>query len=318
MFARTLNRAGRAFTQSSRTLHAQSAAKKATAGTLLAGVCAAQFFSSGAGQAHTEGELGIIGGLVAGAAIGGATAWYLGRDDQEQNKFAKFWPRKIMVLFGGPGAGKGTQAPKIVKLLGIPQLSTGDMLRDVSSRDTPLGQKVLGLMKSGALVDDNIVIDVVRARIQLPDCNTGFILDGFPRTLPQAQALDAMLAANGEAINNVLVFDIPDSVLEARIGGRWIHKASGRSYHVKNAPPKSQQLDAQGNVIPASMKDDLTGEPLFVRSDDNSAALVNRLKLYHSETMPILKHYAPRGICHKVNANQAIDQVWNDVVQNLR
>jgi len=318
MFARTLNRAGRAFAQSSRTVHSQSAAKKATAGTLLAGACMAQFFSSGAGRVNTEGELGVIGGFVAGATIGGATAWYLGRDDQEQNKFAKFWPRKIMVLVGAAGAGKGTQAPKIVKLLGIPQLSTGDMLRDVSSRDTPLGQKVLGLIKSGALVDDQIVIDVVRARIQLPDCDTGFILDGFPRTLPQALALDAMLAANGEAINNILLFDIPEAQLEARIGGRWIHKASGRSYHSKNAPPKSQQLDADGKPIPASMKDDLTGELLYVRPDDNSTALVNRLKLYHSETLPILKHYEPRGILRKVNANQAIDNVWNEVVQNLR
>jgi len=318
MFARTLNRAGRAFVQGSRSIHSQSAAKKVTAGTLLAGACAAQFFSSGAGQVHTEGELSAIGGFVAGATIGGATAWYLGRDDQDLNKYAKYWPRKIMVLFGGPGAGKGTQAPKIVKQLGIPQLSTGDMLRDVSSSNTPLGQKVLGLMKSGALVDDNIVIDVVRARIQLPDCATGFILDGFPRTLNQAQALDTMLAANGEAINNILVFDIPDSELEARIGGRWIHKASGRSYHSKNNAPKSQKLDEQGRPIPASMKDDITGEALYVRPDDNATALVNRLKSYHNDTLPILKHYEARGILHKVNANQAIDRVWAEVEKNLR
>lgn len=314
MFARTLNRAGRAFAQSSRSIHTQSSATKAAAGTLLVGACAASFW---AGRVQTEGEGGIVGGLVAGAAIGGATAWYLSKDE-DSAKYAKYWPRKIMILFGAPGAGKGTQAPKIVKLLGIPQLSTGDMLRDVSSSNTPLGQKVAALMKSGALVDDSIVIDVVRARITSPDCSTGFILDGFPRTLAQAQALDAMLATTGEAINNIMVFNIPDSELEDRIVGRWMHKGSGRSYHVKNCPPKSQKLDANGAPIPASMKDDETGEPLYVREDDTKAALVNRLNSYHGKTVPILKHYEAKGICHTVNANQAIEKVWAEVEKNLR
>jgi len=299
-------------------MHAQSYAKKIAVGTVFVGACAAQLFSSGAGPTQTEGEVRVIGGLLAGAALGGATAWYLSREDQDHNKFAHYWPRKIMVLFGAPGAGKGTQAPKIVKLLGIPQLSTGDMLRDVSSENTPLGQKVAGLMKSGALVDDSIVIDVVRSRISQPDCATGFILDGFPRTLAQAQALDAMLATTGEAVNNVMVFNIPDSELEARIVGRWMHKGSGRSYHVKNNPPKSQKLDAQGKPIPSTMKDDITGEPLYVRDDDTPQALHNRLSSYHSKTVPILKHYEPRGICHTVNANQAIDKVWAEVEKNLR
>jgi adenylate kinase len=259
-----------------------------------------------------------VGALAVGAVVGGGAAWYLGRDNKQQNKFAKYWPRKIMVLFGAPGAGKGTQAPKIVSLLGIPQLSTGDMLRDVSTDGSVLGQKVAALMKSGALVDDSIVIDVVRARITHPDCATGFILDGFPRTLAQAQALDAMLATTGEAINNIMVFNIPDEELESRIVGRWMHKASGRSYHVKNAPPKSQKLDVQGNVIPASMKDDITGELLYVREDDTKAALVNRLNSYHGKTVPILKHYEAKGICHTVNANQAIDKVWGEVEKSLR
>jgi adenylate kinase len=273
-----------------------------------------------------------------GAAVGGATTWYLSQDQQKPavseqkslassepkksvgngDKFAKYWPRKIMVLFGAPGAGKGTQAPKIVDLLGIPQLSTGDMLRDVKEEKTPLGQKVKDLMASGALVDDSIVIDVVRARITQPDCSTGFILDGFPRTLAQAQALDTLLAKNGEAINNIMVFNIPDSELEDRIVGRWMHKGSGRSYHVKNNPPKSQKLDAQGKVVAATMKDDLTGEPLYVRDDDTKEALVNRLNSYHSKTVPILKHYEAKGICHTVNANQAIDKVWTEVEKGLR
>jgi len=318
MFARTLHRAGRAFAQGSKSIHTQTYARKATAGTLLAGACAAHLYSSGAGRAQTEGEMGLVGGLVVGAVVGGAASWYLSQDNLEKTKYAKYWPRKIMILFGAPGAGKGTQAPKIVSLLGIPQLSTGDMLRDVSAGGTPLGQKVAALMKSGALVDDSIVIDVVRSRITQPDCATGFILDGFPRTLAQAQALDAMLAITGEAINNIMVFDIPDAELESRIVGRWMHKNSGRSYHVKNAPPKSQKLDAQGNVIAASMKDDITGEALYVREDDTKAALVNRLTSYHGKTVPILKHYESKGICHTVNANQAIDKVWVEVEKSLR
>lgn len=309
---RAASRAGRAFQQ-----HSQKYAKRITAGTLV-GVCAAQFCVGGSRWVETEGELGVLGGLAVGAVLGGTTAWYLSGDKKAHDKYTKYWPRKIMVLFGAPGAGKGTQAPKIVSLLGIPQLSTGDMLRDVSEEKTPLGEKVKALMKSGALVDDSIVMDVVRNRISHPDCATGFILDGFPRNLAQAQALDAMLAQTGEAINNVMVFEIPDAELESRIVGRWMHKGSGRSYHVKNNPPKSQKLDAQGNVIPSSMKDDITGEPLYVREDDTKAALVNRLSSYHAKTVPVLNHYEPRGICHKVNANQGIEVVWGEVEKGLR
>lgn len=309
-FTRAASRAGRAFQQNSRF------AQRVTAGTLF-GVCAAQLCNGGT-RVETEGEYGVIGGLAVGAVLGGATAWYLSGDKKSNEKYTKYWPRKIMVLFGAPGAGKGTQAPKIVSLLGIPQLSTGDMLREVSDEKTPLGEKVKNLMKTGGLVDDSIVMDVVRTRIAHPDCATGFILDGFPRTLAQAQALDAMLAQTGESINNVMVFEIPDAELESRIVGRWMHKASGRSYHVKNNPPKSQKLDAQGNVIPSSMKDDITGEPLYVRDDDTKEALVNRLNSYHAKTVPVLNHYEPKGICHKVNANQGIDIVWGEVEKNLR
>jgi len=318
MFARTLNRAGRAFAQGSKSIHTQTYARKATAGTLLAGACAAQLYSSGAGGVQTEGELGLVGGLLVGTVVGGGAAWYLARGGCSENKYEKYWPRKIMVLFGAPGAGKGTQASKIVSQLGIPQLSTGDMLRDVSAEKTPLGEKVAALMKSGALVDDAIVFDILRARINKPDCATGFILDGFPRNLAQAQALDTMLATTGDSINSIIVFDMPDSELESRLLGRWMHKGSGRSYHVKNAPPKSQKLDEKGNVIPSSMKDDITGEPLYVREDDTAAALVNRLASYHAKTMPILKHYESKGICRKVNANQEIGKVWVEVEKSLR
>jgi len=319
MFARTLNRAGRAFAQGSRSMHAQTSARKATAaGTLLTGVAALGFYGSGASQTEGGNVPGIVGGFVAGAALGGVAGWSLKGDDSTQAKFAKYWPRKIMILFGAPGAGKGTQAPKIVDVLGIPQLSTGDLLREIKTQDTPLGKRVASLMDKGALVDDDIVIAVVKARITEADCSTGFILDGFPRTLAQARAVDAMLAATGDAINNIMVFEIPDAELESRVVGRWIHKASGRSYHVKNAPPKSQKLDADGNVIKATMKDDITGEPLMVRADDTKEALVKRLSDYHDKTVPILNHYGSRGICHTVNANQAIDKVWTEVEKSLK
>jgi adenylate kinase len=301
-------------------MQAQATRAKLAAGSVLVGAAATQWSLSGA-QAHTEGDAAKLAGVAAaGAVIGGAVAWYYERHEKQkvEKKFATYWPRKIMILFGAPGAGKGTQAPKIVNLLGIPQLSTGDMLREIQDADTPLGKRVSGLMKSGALVDDSIVIEVVRDRISHPDCATGFILDGFPRTIEQAKALDAMLAAKGECINNIMVFDIPDSELLSRVEGRWMHKGSGRSYHVRTNPPKSMKLNADGSVVLSSMKDDKTGEPLYQRSDDNAAALKKRLEGYYDKTVPILKHYEPKGINRTVNANQAIDVVWGEVERALR
>ena len=138
-----------------------------------------------------------------------------------QGKFKKFWPRKVMILFGPPGAGKGTHGPKIEDKLGIPQLSTGDMLRAAVAEGTEIGKKAKGLMAAGKLVGDDIVIGIIKDRIQQSDCDTGFILDGFPRTLPQAKAVDALLAESGECVNSVMSLEVPDAVLEERICGRW-------------------------------------------------------------------------------------------------
>jgi len=282
------------------------------------GACAAQF---GTNQAHAaEDYTHLAGAAVLGAFIGGAIAWQK-KDKEKQtveSKFLNYWPRKIMVLFGAPGSGKGTQAAKLVDVLGLPQLSTGDMLRDERERGTPLGQQAATLMDKGALVPDELVIAIVESRISAPDCAAGFILDGFPRTIEQAKALDRLLARKGECINNVMVMNIPDEVLFERIPTRWIHKQSGRVYNVKTKPPKSQKLDASGNAIPESLKDDQTGEQLIQRKDDTKEALVNRLKIYHSETEPIVQHYAPRGIAHNINADQGIDKVWGEIVTNLR
>jgi adenylate kinase len=219
---------------------------------------------------------------------------------------------------GPPGAGKGTQGPKVEDLLGIPQLSTGDMLRAAVSAGTEIGRKAEAVMKAGGLVSDEIVVGIIRDRIKEEDCRFGFILDGFPRTLPQAVALDKMLAQEGARVTRVIELEVPDSVLEERITGRWIHKDSGRSYHVKYAPPKSMKLDANGKPIESSMKDDVTGELLMQRKDDTADALTKRLQGYHNETIPILKHYAPYGIVRSVDANQDMNSVWKQILDALK
>jgi len=221
-------------------------------------------------------------------------------------------PRKIMVLFGPPGAGKGTHAPKIVAMLSIPQLSTGDMLRAAVADGTPVGLEAGSVMKSGGLVSDDLVVNIIKERIQARDCRGGFILDGFPRTVGQAIKLDALLALKGEKMGKVIVFTVPDSVLEERICGRWIHKASGRSYHVKFMPPKS--LNVGDKPTTENMLDDSTGEPLMQRPDDTAEALKKRLLSYHEETMPVLDHYDSSA----VDANQEPQEVWNDIETLLK
>jgi adenylate kinase len=235
-----------------------------------------------------------------------------------EDKFGNFWPRNILILFGPPGAGKGTHGPKIENMLGTPQLSTGDMLRAAVANKTEVGKKAEAIMKAGGLVSDDIVVGIIRDRIQEPDCRFGFILDGFPRTIEQAKALDKMLAEEGASVTKVIELQVPDSVLEERICGRLIHKATGRSYHIKHAPPKSMKLDKNGKPILETMNDDETGDPLMQRADDTADALVKRLKGYHGETVPILKHYDPHGIVRTANANQGMEGVWKEVLVALQ
>jgi len=236
---------------------------------------------------------------------------------EAEEKFASYWPRNIMILFGPPGAGKGTHGPKIEGLLGIPQLSTGDMLRAAVSAKTEVGLKAAAVMKAGGLVSDAIVVGIIRDRIAEEDCKFGFILDGFPRTSAQALALDEMLAKEGARVTRVVELQVPDGVLEERICGRWIHKKSGRSYHVKFAPPASMKSGKDGSPDPETMRDDATGEPLIQRPDDTAGALVKRLRGYHEETVPILEHYRPGGVVKEVNANQGMEGVWKEVLASL-
>jgi len=190
-------------------------------------------------------------------------------------------------------------------------------LRAAVAAQTEVGKQAEAVMKAGGLVSDDIVVAIIRDRIQLDDCKLGFILDGFPRTLAQAKALDEMLSKQGTFVSKVIELKVPDSVLEERICGRWIHKASGRSYHVKYAPPKTMILGKDGKPVASSMKDDETGELLMQRKDDTAAALVKRLKGYHKDTVPVLNHYRPTGVVRKVNANQGMEGVWKEVVEAL-
>ena len=180
-----------------------------------------------------------------------------------------------LILLGPPGAGKGTQATFIKEKFGIPQISTGDMLRAAVKAGTPLGIAAKKVMDSGALVSDDIIIGLVKERLKEPDCAKGYLFDGFPRTIPQA---DAMKAA-GVALDYVLEIDVPDEDIVLRMSGRRVHLASGRTYHVKFNPPKVEG------------KDDVTGEPLILRADDEEATVKKRLDVYHSQTKALVEYY---------------------------
>ena len=220
-------------------------------------------------------------------------------------KYRLTMARQHVILFGPPGSGKGTHGPHLSEEYGLPQLSTGDMLREAVAQGTEVGLRAKALMAAGQLVSDDVVIGIIRDRIQLPDCSKGAIYDGFPRSLAQAEALDHMLAELGEKVTKVLGLEVPDAILEERICGRWIHKSSGRSYHIKFNQPK---------VMEPVMLDDVTGEPLMQRSDDTAEVLTARLATYHSQTVPVFTHYEQNvGVCYHVNADQAIDTVWEEI-----
>ncbi|XAH21426.1 adenylate kinase [Xylophilus sp. GW821-FHT01B05] len=181
-----------------------------------------------------------------------------------------------LILLGAPGAGKGTQATFICQKYGIPQISTGDMLRAAVKAGTPLGLQADAVMKSGALVSDDLIINLVKERIAQPDCAQGFLFDGFPRTIPQA---DAMKAA-GVKLDYVLEIDVPFDAIIERMSGRRSHPGSGRTYHVKFNPPKTEG------------KDDITGEDLIQREDDKEATVRKRLEVYSAQTRPLVDYYA--------------------------
>jgi adenylate kinase len=181
-----------------------------------------------------------------------------------------------LILLGPPGAGKGTQAQFIAERYGIPQISTGDMLRTAIKAGTPLGLAAKKVMDAGQLVSDEIVVALVQERLAQPDCAAGYLFDGFPRTLPQAEAMRAA----GVPVEFVLEIDVPDEEIIARMGGRRVHIASGRTYHVRFNPPK------------VADRDDATGEPLIQRDDDRAETVRKRLEVYHAQTQALVDYFA--------------------------
>ena len=214
-----------------------------------------------------------------------------------------------LILLGAPGAGKGTQANFIKEKFGIPQISTGDMLRAAVKAGTPLGLAAKKVMDSGGLVSDDIIIGLVKDRLKESDCAKGYLFDGFPRTIPQA---DAMKDA-GVAIDYVLEIDVPDEAIVERMSGRRVHPGSGRTYHAKFNPPK------------VAGKDDLTGEELIQREDDKEETVKKRLAVYHDQTEVLVDYYskwaqggaagAPK--CRKISGVGAVDAIREDAFKAL-
>jgi adenylate kinase len=181
-----------------------------------------------------------------------------------------------IILLGGPGSGKGTQAQFIIEKYAIPQISTGDMLRAAVREGTPLGIEAKKVMDAGGLVSDDIILGLIKERITADDCAKGFLLDGFPRTIVQAEGLKNM----GVVIDTVIEIDVPDEKIVNRMAGRRVHLVSGRSYHIEYNPPKVEGID------------DETGEPLIQRADDKEETVRNRLAVYHEQTKPLVNYYS--------------------------
>jgi len=205
------------------------------------------------------------------------------------------------VLVGPPGAGKGTQSPRVKEYFSVCHLATGDLLRAEISSGTELGMEIKDTMDQGKLVGDELVLKMVAENLNKPECKNGFLLDGFPRTIGQAEKLDVMLEKRKEPLEAVVEFVIDDSFLVKRICGRWFHLPSGRSYHEEFHPPR----------VPG--KDDITGEALIRRDDDNEVVLKKRLEQYHRKTYPLVQYYTERGLHSKVDARQSANDVFSSI-----
>jgi adenylate kinase len=212
-----------------------------------------------------------------------------------------------IILLGPPGAGKGTQAQFICEAFAVPQISTGDMLRSAVSAGSDLGKRVKAVMDSGALVSDDIIIELVRERISQPDCANGFLFDGFPRTIPQAQALDDA----GVPIDTVVEIRVPDEEIVKRMSGRRVHPTSGRVYHMVFNPPRE------------AGKDDETGDELIQRDDDREETVRERLAIYHRQTYPLVEFYQRKASSSplrfvEINGSRDVQEVQKEILDTLR
>ncbi len=211
----------------------------------------------------------------------------------------------IIILLGAPGVGKGTQAQLISKEFSIPQISTGDILRSEVKQGTPLGKEAKKYMDSGALVPDEVIIGMMEKRIKQDDCKNGFILDGFPRTVAQAEAFDEMLKKNGLKLDKVILIDVPEQEIIDRLTGRRVCPSCGAVYHMKYNPPKDDN------------RCDKCGSELIQRDDDKLEVVKNRLEVYKDSTMPLIEYYEKTGKLVKVNGEGTIEEIFEKIKKIL-
>lgn len=210
-----------------------------------------------------------------------------------------------IMLFGAPGAGKGTQAKYIIEKYGIPQISTGDMLRAAVSAGTPMGLEAKACMESGKLVSDEIIVGIIKDRLAMEDCKKGFILDGFPRTLSQAKSLEKLMKEMNISLDKVISLNVPDSLIVGRVVGRRVCKSCGGSFHIEFNPS-----DKDGIC-------DFCGEALVQRKDDNAETVAKRLAEYHSQTAPLFDFYKERGVMEEIDGTKGIKEITKDIFEIL-
>ena len=210
-----------------------------------------------------------------------------------------------IIMLGAPGAGKGTQAKKIAAQYSIPHISTGDIFRANIKNNTELGQKAKTYMDKGELVPDSLVVDLIMDRFKEADCANGYVLDGFPRTIPQAEALDNALKANGEKVDFAINVEVPDENIINRMSGRRACVGCGATYHIKYNPTKVEGVC------------DACGEKLILRDDDKPETVKNRLSVYHEQTQPLIEYYTGKGVLKEVDGTQPMDDVFAAIVNIL-
>lgn len=210
-----------------------------------------------------------------------------------------------IIMLGAPGAGKGTQAKKIAAKYAIPHISTGDIFRANIKNNTELGQKAKTYMDKGELVPDELVVDLIMDRFKEADCANGYVLDGFPRTIPQAEALDKALSANGESVDYAINVEVPDENIINRMSGRRACVGCGATYHIQFNPTKVEGIC------------DACGEKLILRDDDKPETVKNRLSVYHEQTQPLIEYYSGKGVLEEVDGTQPMDDVFAAIVKIL-
>lgn len=210
-----------------------------------------------------------------------------------------------IIMLGAPGAGKGTQAKKLAEKYGIPHISTGDIFRANIKNGTELGKKAKVYIDQGLLVPDELVVDLVVDRFKNADCKNGYVLDGFPRTIPQAEALDEALSKNGENVDFAIEVDVADELIINRMAGRRACLSCGATYHIVNIPPKKEGIC------------DVCGKELVLRDDDKPETVKKRLAVYHEQTQPLIDYYAAKGILRSVDGTKSMEDTFHEIVQIL-